>query len=102
MASNTEILLALRAPTAGWLSVLTCVIDEANCDPAFDDHQRELVMQMLNGVSLPPALVDVARQRAARFEAELDNETQRLADEAADDFPAVARPKLTLVGNATA
>ncbi|HET7662755.1 MAG TPA: hypothetical protein VFK31_03870 [Rhodanobacteraceae bacterium] len=90
--TTPEIMLALRSPDAGWLSVLACVIDEASHDPRFNQRQRELAMQLLQDGQLSAGLAEAARQRANCFEAEL-----------ADDFdfaesPAAARPKLTLVG----
>lgn len=94
-AMTAETLLALRAPDTGWLGVLACVLDEANRDPQFDDRQRALAMQLLESGPLPAAVVEAARVRAARFEAELDDEAMTLA--AMPSAP--VRPKLTLVGN---
>lgn len=92
-ATTPEIMLALRSPDAGWLGVLACVIDEASHDPRFDQRQRELAMQLLQGGPLPAGLAEAARQRANCFEAELTD------DLALSEPPvAVARPKLTLVG----
>lgn len=86
----SEIALALRAPHSGWLGVLACVIDEACRDPHFDQRQRELARELLRNGPLPESLIHAARQRAARFEAELDGE-------AATSPPAPSCPKLTLV-----
>jgi hypothetical protein len=86
MVNNAELLLALRAPDTGWLAVLACVLDEASQDPAFDARQRDLVVRLLDHGPLAPALLDAAQQRAARFEAELNQPA-----------PAPARPELTLV-----
>jgi len=90
-ATTAEILLALRSPDAGWLGVLACAIDEASHDARFDDRQRQMAMQLLENGALPAPLADAARQRAARFETEL---------EAAFDLsePAATSPKLTLAG----
>ncbi len=94
-AMTAETLLALRAPDTGWLGVLACVLDEASRDPQFDERQRALAMQLLEYGPLPAPVVDAARQRAARFEAELDDDATAPVASA----PAPMRPKLTLVGN---
>ena len=91
-ATTSEILLALRSPDAGWLGVLACAIDEASHDPGFDDRQRRLAMQLLEGGPLPTAILEAAHRRATRFEAELEN-TFELPE------PAAERPKLTLVSS---
>ncbi len=93
-STSPEIMLALRSPDSGWLGVLACVIDEACSDPRFDARQRELAMQLLRDGPLPETLMQAARQRAARFETELD-QASRVAP------PAPSRPKLTLVGSST-
>ncbi|HEX7342245.1 MAG TPA: hypothetical protein VF269_08220 [Rhodanobacteraceae bacterium] len=94
-AQTAEIMLALRSPDAGWLGVLACVIDEASRDGLFDERQRAFAQQLLQAGPLPAPLVDAARQRADRFEAELGNNHYPL-----DDVPSAAeRPKLTLVGH---
>jgi hypothetical protein len=91
----SEVMLALRAPDSGWLGVLACVIDEASRDPQFDQRQRRLAVELLGHGPLPETMANAARQRAACFEAELDELT--LAEPA--PAPAPERPKLTLVGS---
>lgn len=91
-ATTSEILLALRAPDAGWLSVLASVIDEASHDAQFDARQRQLAMQLLANGSVPPLLAAAAHQRATRFEAELEDRFDLI------DTAATSRPKLTLAG----
>ncbi len=102
-APTSEVLLALRAPNAGWLAALVCAIDEAQRDSGFSSAQRDLLHRLLDSESLPASVVGAAHERLARFEesllaahAELD------AAEAACPPPAApARPKLTLcVANA--
>lgn len=93
-ATAAELQLAMRAPGAGWLGVLACVIDEASQDPNFDDRQRQLAAQLLQQGQVAPMVADAARRCAASFEAQLDNDM----DFSALVPPAPARPKLTLVG----
>lgn len=97
--TQSELLLALRAPDAGWLGVLTCVLDEAAHDPSFDARQRELLAELLDMGRVPEAVAAAARDRAARFENELYGRQAGLADEA---DPVAQRPKLTLVDTGTA
>ena len=47
-ASTDELLLALRSPSSGWLAALICALDEATQDPAFTEHQRDLVRGLLD------------------------------------------------------
>lgn len=89
--TTPEVMLALRSPDSGWLGVLACVIDEASRDPQFDHRQRQLAITLLESGPLSSLLATAARRRAARFEAELDNVTER-------PRPDDTRPKLTLVG----
>lgn len=90
-ATPSEIQLALRAPGAGWLGVLACVLDEASRDPNFNDRQRQLVSQLLQQGPLTQQVVEAARRCAACFESELDNGIS-------PELHADTRPKLTLVG----
>ena len=109
MLTDAEIMLALRAPDAGWLAVLTCVLDEANHDPNFSLRQRELLKQLVDQDMFSPTVAGTARRRAARFEDELNDETIAFNDihdihsetRSFDEAPVAARPKLTLVGNGT-
>lgn len=104
MLTDAEIMLALRAPDAGWLAVLTCVLDEANHDPGFNPRQRDLLMHLIGHGMFSPTVANAARRRAARFERELNEEAVAFNDVHGetlnfDEAPAAARPKLTLVGN---
>lgn len=97
-----EVLLALRAPNAGWLAALICALDEAQRDPGFSSAQRDLVRRLLDADSLPNAVVGAAHERLARFEESLlATHAEFDADEAMAVPAAPARPKLTLcVANA--
>jgi len=99
--SKPEILLALRSPDSGWLGVIATVLDEANRDPRFDAAQREILHQLLHAGTMTQEVGDAARKSAARFEAEImQNSSRAQVDEAiaeAEDAP--ERPKLTLVGS---
>ncbi|HEX7339490.1 MAG TPA: hypothetical protein VF271_06095 [Rhodanobacteraceae bacterium] len=92
-ATTAEILLALRSPSSSWLAVLASVIDEANHDPQFDAHQRQLVAQLLGEEHLPAPLIKAARERMYDFESDLEALTQP-----GPQPVAAQRPKLTLVG----
>lgn len=104
MLTDAEIMLALRAPDAGWLAVVTCVLDEANHDPSFTPRQREVLLQLIDHGMFSPTVANAARRRAARFEQELNDEASAFNSVHGDtigfeDAPAATRPKLTLVGN---
>lgn len=97
--STNELLLALRAPGAGWLAALICALDEALQDPDFGSPQRDLVHALLDQGSVPPAVADAANERLAQFERtveELHALVVAPAVEAVASMP--ARPKLTLCG----
>lgn len=104
MLTDSEIMLALRSPDAGWLAVVTCVLDEANHDPCFSPHQRDVLLQLIEHNMFSPTVANGARRRAARFEQELNDEASAFNDVHGDatgcaDEPVAARPKLTLVGS---
>ena len=97
--ATPEILLALRAPNAGWLAALLCALDEAQRDPDFSAVQRDLVHRLLDSERLAPPVVAAAHERLARFEDSLRDTYEDLL--AVEDVPAPTpaepkRPKLTL------
>ena len=97
--TTPEVLLALRAPNAGWLAALICSLDEAQRDAGFSDAQRDLLHRLLDAGTLSPAVVGAAHERLARFEDTLRAADAELADyEAAEDLinAGLERPKLTL------
>ena len=102
--TTPEVLLALRAPNAGWLAALICALDEAHRDSGFSDAQRELLHRLLDAGTLSPAVVGAAHERLARFEESLRATDAELSDyEVAEDLinAGFERPKLTLcVANA--
>lgn len=99
-----EVLLALRAPNAGWLAALVCAIDEAHRDAGFSSAQRELLHRLLDAGAMPQAVVTAAHERLARFEETLRATDAALGEYEAGEDPFSAgfeRPKLTLcVANA--
>ncbi|WP_300618965.1 hypothetical protein [Dokdonella sp.] len=94
--STNELLLALRAPGAGWLAALICALDEALQDPDFGEPQRAMVQALLRSGSVPSAVVDAANLRLAQFERTVEDLHSLLG---VPEEPVVpARPKLTLCG----
>jgi hypothetical protein len=89
-----EVLLALRAPNAGWLAALICALDEAHRDPGFSAAQRDLVHRLLDADHLPLNVVGAAHERLARFEAALLAGFE--AENGDDAVVEASRPKLTL------
>jgi hypothetical protein len=98
--STNELLLALRSPSSGWLAALICALDEAVQDPAFTDHQRDLVRGLLDAGVVPQPVATAANARLASFEATVkDLETYLLESQPMPAAaPVAARPKLTVCG----
>lgn len=95
--STNELLLALRAPGAGWLAALVCALDEALQDPDFGPPQREMIRALLDQGSVPTAVVDAANTRLVQFEKTVEDIHSLLGLPEVE--PATAkRPKLTLCG----
>ena len=99
-ASTNELLLALRSPSSGWLAALICALDEAVQDPAFSDHQRDLVRGLLDAGSVPQSVAVAANKRLESFEETVkDLQTYLLESQPTSAVPvAAARPKLTVCG----
>jgi len=99
-----EVLLALRAPNAGWLAAMICALDEAERDTGFSDTQRALLHRLIDAGPLSPSIVGAAHERLTRFEETLRATDAELSDhEVAQDLinAGFERPKLTLcVANA--
>jgi hypothetical protein len=98
--STNELLLALRSPSSGWLAALICALDEAVQDPAFSDHQRELVRGLLDAGVVPRPVAVAANARLESFEETVkDLQTYLLEEQpVAAAVPVAARPKLTVCG----
>jgi hypothetical protein len=97
--STNELLLALRSPSSGWLAALICSLDEALQDPAFSDHQRDLVRGLLDAGSVPQPVAVAANSRLESFEETVkDLQTYLLESQPAPVAPVAARPKLTVCG----
>lgn len=98
-ASTNELLLALRSPSSGWLAALICALDEATQDPAFTDHQRDLVRALLDSGSVPQPVAVAANRRLESFEETVKDLQTYLLDQQPAPVPMVAaRPKLTVCG----
>lgn len=98
-ASTNELLLALRSPSSGWLAALICALDEALQDPAFSDHQRDLVRGLLDTGNVPQPVALAANARLESFEETVkDLQTYLLDAQPAPTNPVAARPKLTVCG----
>lgn len=99
-ASTNELLLALRSPSSGWLAALICALDEALQDPAFSDHQRDLVRGLLDGGQVPQPVAIAANARLESFEETVKDLQSYLLEvaPASASAPVAARPKLTVCG----
>lgn len=99
--STNELLLALRAPSSGWLATLVCALDEALRDPDFSEPQQRLLAGLLGAGKVPEAVAKAAGERMERFEQSVGDLHLLLLD-LAEELPvtAVQRPKLTVCGGA--
>lgn len=95
--STNELLLALRAPGAGWLAALICALDEALQDPDFGAPQRDLVRALLDQARVPSAVAEAANERLAQFERTVE-ELHALVVAPPAETVVPMRPKLTLCG----
>ena len=51
--STNEMLLAMRAPTSGWLAAVICALDEALLDHDFSEQHRDMLRSLLDaGIGL--------------------------------------------------
>jgi len=69
--TDAEYLLALRAPSAGHLSVLITQLSEAMTDPGFSKHHRLLVAELLTRTQVTQTVARAASERMQRYAAEL-------------------------------
>ncbi len=67
-APTNELLLALRAPTSGWLAAVVCALDEAMMDHDFSVQHRQLLRSLLDAGEVPAAVSSAAHDRLQRFE----------------------------------
>ncbi|MEO8011717.1 MAG: hypothetical protein ABI650_08755 [Dokdonella sp.] len=65
---TNELLLALRAPTSGWLAAVVCALDEAMMDHDFSAHHRQLVRNLLDAGEVPAAVSAASHDRLQCFE----------------------------------
>jgi hypothetical protein len=98
--STNELLLALRSPSSGWLAALICALDEASQDPAFSDHQRDLVRGLLDLGHVPQPVALAANSRLESFEETVKDLQTFLMDSTPVQVqpPVAPRPKLTVCG----
>lgn len=101
-ASTNELLMALRAPTSGWLAALVCALDEAMQDPDFGQQQRALVRDLLDRDEVPACVSEAADQRLQRFEAALTELHGTIFDEPPMRKASSGCPKLTIVATEVA
>lgn len=104
---TNELLLALRAPTSGWLAAMICALEEAVQDPSFSEHHRSLVRQLLDVDKIPAPVATAANNRLVRFEQAVSDMHDLLVNSDSDlteqpAAPLAKRPKLTLVGSVAA
>jgi hypothetical protein len=99
-ASTNELLLALRSPSSGWLAALICALDEALQDPAFSDHQRDMVRGLLDAGNVPQPVAVAANSRLESFEETVKDLQSYLLESQPEPAiqVAAARPKLTVCG----
>ena len=99
--STNELLLALRAPTSGWLAAVICALDEALLDPDFSEQHREMLRGLLVAGQVPANVASAAQERLVRFEEAVQTLHEALVGD--DETPAevaVARPRLSLCASA--
>jgi len=98
---TNELLLALRAPTSGWLAAVVCALDEALLDHDFSSQHRQLLRNLLDGGEVPAAVSAAAHDRLQRFEEAVQTLHEALIGEPEPVAEAVtARPYLTLCATA--
>jgi hypothetical protein len=97
--STNELLLALRAPSSGWLAALICALDEALQDADFGEPQRDLIRSLIDAGQVPHPVAVAANDRLARFEETVKDLHSLLVPALVEPVHGVGtRPKLTLCG----
>ncbi len=96
---TNELLLALRAPTSGWLAGVICALDEALLDHDFSPSHRALLRALLDAGEVPASVSAAAQERLVRFEEAVHMLHDALVGDA--EMPAAEpvarkRPHLTL------
>ncbi|MEZ5463130.1 hypothetical protein [Dokdonella sp.] len=99
--STNELLLALRAPTSGWLAAVICALDEALLDPDFSEQHRDMLRSLLDAGQVPANVAAASQERLQRFEEAVQTLHEALVgdDETAADV-VEARPQLKLCASA--
>ncbi len=96
-APTNELLLALRAPTSGWLAAVICALDEALLDHDFSPAHRQLLRNLLDTGEIPASVSNAAQDRLQRFEEAVQTLHEALIGNPESGAEAnAARPHLTL------
>ena len=105
--STNELLLALRAPTSGWLAAVICALDEALLDPDFTEQHRAMLRNLLDNGQVPASVSAASHDRLQRFEErpsmspfEQTLHEALIGDESALCEAPAPRPHLTLCASA--
>ena len=99
--STNELLLALRAPTSGWLAAVICALDEALLDPDFTEQHRAMLRNLLDNGQVPASVSAASHDRLQRFEEAVQTLHEALiGDESALCEAPAPRPHLTLCARA--
>ena len=96
--SSNELLLALRAPTSGWLAAVICALDEALLDPDFSDQHRQMLRGLLDAGQVPENVALASQERLQRFEEAVQTLHEALVGD--EELNTVARPQLKLCASA--
>lgn len=93
--STNELLLALRAPTSGWLAAVICALDEALLDPDFSEQHRAMLRGLIDAGQVPQGVAAAAQDRLQRFEEAVQTLHEALVS---DETPVVevSKPKRRL------
>jgi len=98
---TNELLLALRAPTSGWLAGVICALDEALLDHDFSPAHRNLLRSLLDAGEVPAVVSAAAQDRLVRFEEAVHMLHDALLGEGEAPAEVVQkRPHLTLCATA--
>ena len=78
---TNELLLALRAPTSGWLAAVICALDEALLDPDFTEQHRAMLRNLLDNAVRYAPLGTAVQLRFGEAQLEVENDAEPIGDE---------------------